>query len=173
MRKYQYIIHTMNDYYGINSPHIEQGIRQLQKVTEELSELYIRIQYNRSNRLGLTAAEAKCLLCFNREKYLTVKGISGCLNLVKSRISRLIDGLENKMLVQRTPDPNDKRICLISLTVKGERVLHDLQKCCYENFARILKDIPPERWNIVMNSLREFRAALQNEMTGMELIRES
>ena len=69
-----------------------------------------------SERFNLPDAEMRCLLLFGEEKYLTPKGIANKMNLVKSRISKLISGLNKKGLIQKIADPEDSRTTLLSLT---------------------------------------------------------
>lgn len=44
------------------------------------------------------------------------------LNIDNSAITRMVDRLEKKELIQRIPDPNDRRSVLIELTTKGKDV---------------------------------------------------
>ena len=60
-----------------------------------------RMQYQ-SERFGLPDAELRCLMLFGEDKYCTSKGLSAKMNVVKSRITRIVEGLENKNMVQRT-----------------------------------------------------------------------
>ncbi len=76
-----------------------------------------RMQYQ-SDRFNLPDAELRCLMLFGEERYLTPKGIAYKMNVVKSRISKIIDGLLKKDLIQRIKDPEDSRISLLSLTGK-------------------------------------------------------
>lgn len=50
---------------------------------------------------------------------MTSKGIAAALGVVKSRVTKIIEGLERKGLVQRMSDPADSRVLLFSLTGLG------------------------------------------------------
>jgi len=50
---------------------------------------------------------------------MTCKGIAAALGVVKSRVTKIVEGLERKGLVQRMPDPADSRVILFSLTGLG------------------------------------------------------
>ncbi|KKG16778.1 MarR family transcriptional regulator [Methanosarcina sp. 2.H.T.1A.6] len=51
-----------------------------------------------------------------------------CMNLDRSSLSRMIDSLENKDIVRRRIDPNDRRRVPVSLTEKGKRYYEILNK---------------------------------------------
>ena len=57
---------------------------------------------------------------FNGERYLTVKGISLKLDVAKSRVTKIINGLIEKGMVEQINDPKDARVKLISLTPAGQ-----------------------------------------------------
>lgn len=65
----------------------------------------------------------------------------------KSVVMRMIDSLENKELVKRTVNPEDRRENLLSITDKGNNVVaqyHDIEKkLSYE----LLEEIPEEKVN--------------------------
>ena len=52
-------------------------------------------------RFGLPDAEFRCLVLFGEERYLTAKGIAFKMNVVKSRVSKIVEGLLKKKLIQR------------------------------------------------------------------------
>ena len=62
-----------------------------------------RMQYQ-CERFGLPDAEFRCLMLFGTERYLTAKGLAHKMNVVKSRVSKIVDGLINKELIQRIKD---------------------------------------------------------------------
>jgi DNA-binding MarR family transcriptional regulator len=42
-------------------------------------------------------------------------------------VTALVDGLERRGLVQRTPDPDDRRAILVSLTGKGNALMQEIE----------------------------------------------
>jgi DNA-binding MarR family transcriptional regulator len=77
-------------------------------------------------RFGLPDAELRCLQLFGDERYLTAKGIAQKMNVVKSRVSKIVNGLIRRRLVQRTQDPEDSRVVLLSLTSQGQAKLAEI-----------------------------------------------
>ena len=112
----------MND-FGIDiKPDVSEF--QLEQFQTLISKLFQccqeRMQYQ-CERFQLPDAELRCLGLFGEERYLTAKGIALKMNVVKSRVSKIIDGLIKKNLVQRIKDPEDSRISLLSLTSLGQK----------------------------------------------------
>lgn len=56
---------------------------------------------------------------FENQRYMTCRDIAAALGVVKSRVTKIIEGLEKKGLVQRMTDPADSRVVLFSLTGLG------------------------------------------------------
>ncbi len=83
------------------------------------------MQYQ-SERFNLPDAELRCMVLFEGERYLTPKSIAHKMNVVKSRVTKIIEGLVRKELVQRIKDPEDSRITLLSLTAKGQGKLREI-----------------------------------------------
>jgi DNA-binding MarR family transcriptional regulator len=94
----------------------ENQLRQFQELIAKLFQCcQERMQYQ-CERFELPDAELRCLVLFGQERYLTAKGIAQKMNVVKSRISKIVDGLIRKKLIQRIKDPEDSRISLLSLS---------------------------------------------------------
>jgi DNA-binding MarR family transcriptional regulator len=103
-----------------------------------------RVRYQ-SERFGLPDAEFRCMMLFGEERYLTPKGIAGRMNVVKSRVSKILEGLEHKNLVQRIRDPEDSRIYLFNLTRLGQDKLNEINDFLKGIYSEVLSLIPPEQ----------------------------
>ena len=103
-----------------------------------------RVRYQ-SERFGLPDAEFRCMMLFGEERYLTPKGIAGRMNVVKSRVSKILEGLEKKNLVQRIRDPEDSRIYLFSLTRLGQEKLTEIDNFLKTIYSEVLLLIPPDQ----------------------------
>ena len=114
-----------------------------------------------SHKFGLPQAELKCLLLFDLERYLTVKGISQKMEVAKSRVTKIVEGLTRKRLVQGTEDPNDGRVKLISLTPAGQKKLKEIDIFLREIHQKILTQIETEQRKGILSSLELLRSSME------------
>lgn len=136
--------------------------RQFQQLVSRLFQCcQERLQYQ-SERFNLPDAELRCLALFDEERYLTPKTIAYKMNVVKSRVTKIIEGLSRKGLVQRIKDPEDSRISLISLTVEGQRKLSDINAFQSVLFNEVLGQIAPEQRKTMLTNLELLKASMES-----------
>jgi DNA-binding MarR family transcriptional regulator len=144
---------------------------QLKQFKELITKLYRccqeRLQYQ-SDRFELPDAELRCLLLFGDERYLTAKGIAYKMNLVKSRVSRIIDGLIRKKMIQRIKDPNDSRVSLLSLTPHGQKKLEEINAFLENIHLQVLSQIAPDQRKTVLTNLEILKASMEAVKEMME-----
>ena len=75
------------------------------------------------------------------ERYLTVKTISQKLDVAKSRVTKIIEGLMRRKLVERIEDPRDGRVKLITLTSEGHKKSKEIK--CDSNTLYCISDKTP------------------------------
>jgi DNA-binding MarR family transcriptional regulator len=114
-----------------------------------------------SQRFNLPHAELKCLMLFNGERYLTVKGVAQKLEVAKSRVTKIVDGLIRKRLVEQTNDPKDARIRLINLTAAGQTKYAEIDAFQKEIHRKILLQMAPEERKNALSYLELFRSAME------------
>jgi len=115
-----------------------------------------------SERFNLPDAELRCLALFGEEKYLTPKGIARRMNLVKSRISKLISGLNKKGLLQKITDPTDSRTTLLRLTTKGQKKLNEINSFLDDIHQEVLQRMEPEQRSTMMTNLELLKASMES-----------
>lgn len=152
----------MNQHEGNNRSVISNyQIQQFQTLVTKLFQCcQERVQYQ-SERFKLPDAELRCLLLFDEERYLTSKGITYKMNVVKSRVTKIIDGLVKKKLVQRIPDPEDSRITLLSLTTEGQRKLNEIKEFHEYVNHHVLMQMEPEQRKNMLSNLDLLKASME------------
>ena len=155
-------IHTMNE----NEPQINEELLRYQ--TQRLQDLIIEMLHccedrklYASQKFNLPAAELKCVMLFDGERYLTVKGMAQRLEVAKSRVTKIVNGLVGKGLVEQTDDPRDARIRLISLTSAGQRKSEEIDAFQKEIHRKILLQMSPDERKSVLSCLELFRSAME------------
>lgn len=112
-------------------------------------------------RFNLPDAELRCLTLFGEERYLTAKSIAHKMNVVKSRVSKIIEGLIGKNLIQRIKDPEDSRISLLSLTSDGQIKLNEINQFSNDIHGRVLSQMAPDQRQFVLTNLDILKASME------------
>lgn len=120
-----------------------------------------RMQYQ-CERFGLPDAELRCLTLFGEERYLTAKGIASKMNLVKSRITKIVSGLVQKNLIQKIDDPKDSRVTLLSLTQLGASKLNEINNFTNEIHSEVLQRMEPEQRKILITNLELLKGSMES-----------
>ncbi len=134
---------------------------RLQDLINEIVQCCEDKRLYESQRFGVPYAELKCLMLFEGERYLTVKGIAQKLDVAKSRVTKLINGLIQKGLVGRIEDPRDGRIRLISLTPAGQRKSEQVADFRREIHSKILLQLSADERTNTLSSLELLRSAME------------
>ena len=158
-----YIVHTMNEFAEKYTPSVTP--LQLQQFQSLITRLFQccqeRMQYQ-CERFDMPDAELRCLMLFGEERYLTPKGIAHKMNVVKSRITKIIDGLIKKGFVHRIKDPEDSRISLLSLTPQGQNMLREINSFLDDVHEQVLLQMPAEQRNTLLMNLELLKSSMES-----------
>jgi len=102
----------------------------------------------RVERYGLTGVQALVINFLGEEDGINFQLLAERLRLTNPTLTGIVDRLENAGMVERTPNPADRRSILINLTEKGAAISAELN-------AQML------------NANQEFLASLSNEEETM------
>ena len=153
----------MNDHKDVNYAEISEY--QLDKFQKLIARLFQccqeRMQYQ-SDRFQLPDAEFRCLVLFGEDRYLTAKSIALKMNVVKSRVSKIIDGLIKKNLIQCITDPEDSRVKLLSLTSAGQKKLNDIKHFMEDIHVQVLSQIAPDQRKAMLTNLDILTASMES-----------
>ena len=152
----------MNDFR--TDIHTDVSEFQLEQFQELITKLFQccqeRMQYQ-CERFQLPDAELRCLGLFGEERYLTAKGIALKMNVVKSRVSKIIDGLIKKKLIQRIKDPEDSRISLLSLTPHGYKKLNEINGFLKSLHGQVLSQMAQDQRQAMLTNLDILKASME------------
>jgi peroxiredoxin family protein/DNA-binding MarR family transcriptional regulator len=112
--------------FAIKEDLLTYQAHRLQELIVEMLKCCEDRKVYESGKFALPHAELKCLLLFDGQRYLTVKDIAQKLEVAKSRVTKLVNGLKEKRLVEEIDDPKDARIKLISLTPAGHTRFNEI-----------------------------------------------
>jgi DNA-binding MarR family transcriptional regulator len=118
--------------------------------TLEETAAHLRLVINRSARrmrqeagTELSASNASALSAVEMHGPVTPSELADIERIKRPSATRILRGLEEEGLVQRTPDPKDGRSALISVTGEGRERLRRLRQRKNAYLARRMRDLEP------------------------------
>ncbi|MDQ6956137.1 MAG: MarR family transcriptional regulator [Mariprofundaceae bacterium] len=130
-------------------------------MTEEIAKRFSAHGYQ------LSAQDFGILFRLSQQPTMTQVDIAALMMRDKTTITRRIDSLVKKQLVERNPDPNDRRYYRISLTPSGKQALKLLAPMVSGFQQALLRDIPDAEKEITINTLKHITERLiQYKTTG-------
>jgi DNA-binding MarR family transcriptional regulator len=153
----------MNDVNQTNDVRVlEYQANKLQELIGELHNCCKERYATEAKAFKVPQAELRCLMLFEGHKYLTGIQISGLLDVAKSRATVIIENLVKKGLVQRSQDPNDARVKLISLTPVGQRKVREIEEFMFTLHQQLLDHIDPIQRTGVISALETLRSSMES-----------
>lgn len=113
--------------------------------------------------LGLTAFEARTLLHAARYQPVRQAVLAESMNIEAMTLSSYLDRLENRGLLRREPDPDDRRAKQIFLNDAAIPVLDELKRIAMETIADVSQSLPPEEWQGFVANLLKVREHLRQK----------
>ena len=89
----------------------------------DVAQLVRRQADQRARAYGMTRAQWAVLARLEREPGITQSQLANLTDVEPITIGRLVDRLEANGLIERTPDPDDRRIWRLRLTLKTAAIL--------------------------------------------------
>lgn len=124
----------------MNIPTYTSGILQV--------KAYRILQAHVSEKLNLfqlNSTEWSILgLIFENKNGIRHAEIAKILNVETPLVTMMVNGLEEKKLVERLNHPKDKRAKLLFLTPKGKNLIPEVESSLRETLSKILQGISPE-----------------------------
>jgi DNA-binding MarR family transcriptional regulator len=114
------------------------------------------------SRHGLTMWAYVVLLRLSSQPVRSQVALANAAGADKTRIIDVLDDLQARGLIDRRPDPDDRRVRLISITAKGRKVRDGAQRAIQKNEDRLLADIAPSDRRLLLDLLARCTAAVAN-----------
>lgn len=109
--------------------------------------------------LNVSRFELLLVLSFSRRDALPAARLRDALMIHGSSITYLLDRLEAAGLVERAPDPSDRRVVLVSLTDDGHVVLERACTLLCDAGFGAYASVPEERLEVLSDVLTEIRGS--------------
>lgn len=119
-------------------------------------KLYKRYIEHDLEKYSLSKNEIEIIMYLNRKsKKNTAKDIAKYLDVSKGMISRTLESLLSKGILDTEKDKSDKRILRLKLSDSSEELTKDLEKSSYAFFEGIVDGISEERLDVFASVLED------------------
>jgi MarR family transcriptional regulator, transcriptional regulator for hemolysin len=117
----------------------------------------------RARAHGMTRAQWGILIWLGRQPGITQKELAELLEVEPITVARLIDRLELRGMVERRPDPRDRRIWRLHLLLPAHLVLREINLQRSEMAAILTSGIDPDSLTIMIEALVRMKATLTRD----------
>lgn len=139
---------------------------QMMRVSDKMAKLaneHIRC-------LGMTGAQFDVLAQLSTHEGISQQALSEKLFVTKGNVCGLIGRMEQRQLVERRPDPSDKRANLLFLTDKGRALAEKIMPEQERFVAEQMSVLTPDEESTFRSLLRQLDRSLPNHPAHAELI---
>jgi len=146
---------------------------QIQRVTYDLVHYYAICDRFITQQLDVTASQGYILLAVPEMDTINMNDLSLKMRVANSTMTRMVDQLVQKGLVNRSADPQDRRIVLVSLTDHGKEVRSKLKNTLQDFFRQVLCDLPSNQLVGILESLETLNQTITKMLRsccGTEII---
>lgn len=120
---------------------------------------------------GLRVPEWRVLACLHDAEGLMVTRLADLCLMEQSRMTRIIDQMDRRGLLQRAPDAQDRRKVRVSLSPEGRRLADELVEIARAHEARLLsvfEDTDAARIKPVLQALLHELGEAEPDAVGVE-----
>jgi DNA-binding MarR family transcriptional regulator len=145
---------------------LEQFQRDLLFLLHDVARL-MRVEADKRARAhDMTRAQWGILIWLERQPGISQKELSELLEVEPITVARLVDRLEARGMVERRPDPKDRRIWRLHLRSAAYPLLHEIHRHRAEIIDRLTQGIDGDELETVVEALLRMKATLVHETHG-------
>ena len=126
----------------------------------DISRLMLRAYRQRQQRSALTVAQARTLVHVARREGVRQVDLAETLEVQPITLARLIDQLARAGLVERRPDPTDRRAYRVHLTCAAVPHLSAIEEVAASIRADALRGLDAREATLVIDALQKIHANL-------------
>jgi DNA-binding MarR family transcriptional regulator len=109
--------------------------------------------------LGLRVLSFSCLSVIAQNPGIAPSVLAERLKMERSNLVVVIDELETRALVSRTPSKTDRRRFALNVTVRGRRLHDTAVKALHQSEARLLGRLTQDEQALLVSTMRRIEAA--------------
>lgn len=142
---------------------IRDPVQRSGELLREVARLYTRAQRVVADCCRTTSTQCHLLTELARTGPLSQSELGTRVSLEKSWVSRAVDAMVERGLVDKQPNPADARSWLVTLTPEGERTVAELNRTLDDHAEHLLASLNARERAAVENSLLLLMRALRED----------
>lgn len=120
-----------------------------------------RMYNQQASKYGGTMSVGYVLLNISSEDGASATKIAPQMGLEARSLTRILKSMEEKELIYRSPDPNDKRGVLVFLTQKGLEMKNKARETVLRFNEAMRENIPTEKLNVFFEVLQSVNKIIE------------
>lgn len=141
---------------------IDDTAKKFAELTCSLSRECSRKEEFFARCYNLTPAELRLLMLFGEKQFISIRDLASIMGLTPGRITHILTSLEEKKLVQRRQDSNDKRSFNVYLTGQSRPYINTINSGHVLVHKEIFDTLDEDTKKNVMNVMESLIHAMQN-----------
>ena len=113
------------------------------------------------DRHGVSMWAYSVLTALCERSYRGQNALAEAIGADKTRIIDVLDGLQERGLISREPDPADRRARLLAATPSGRRLRDQVRRAIRKEEQQLLATLPPRERQAFLRALGELSAAVR------------
>jgi DNA-binding MarR family transcriptional regulator len=143
-----------------NGTAVESNAPPLGFLLHEVARLLRRRFEQNARDCGLTRSQWQVLATLANNEGVNQSGLAELLEIEPITLGRIIDRLEARGLIERHPDPSDRRVWLLHLTSAARPKLSQLRRLGEVTRGEALADVPEADAEHLLKTLQALKANL-------------
>lgn len=131
----------------------------------QVSRLLRRSFDERARGIGVTRPQWQVLSLLSFNGGINQGGLAELLEVEPITLGRMIDRLQDAQMVERRPDPTDRRAWRLFLTEKGQKLLDELRPFAFETYEMALEGVSEDDRAAMMSVLARMRSNLSRRQS--------
>ena len=133
---------------------------QLIKLLWIISPAFTRWAESHINENGMTPQRVRILVPLIENGPMMMSALKNEMGVSATNVTALVDALEKEKMVTRHPHATDRRVTIVSITPKAEKIMHDSYYKYFNSVGDLFSGVTPARQEKLLEALLEIRGAL-------------
>ncbi len=129
----------------------------------QVARLMRRSFDERARSIGVTRPQWQVLSLLSGHEGINQGGLAEILEVEPITLGRMIDRLQDAALVERRPDPSDRRAWRLFTTAKGRELMDVIRPLAFETFETALDGVDAAQRDQLMAMLDRMRGNLSRK----------